>query len=256
MTAKILARDLWKAYRNDEDTVSALEGIDLTVAASEFIAIVGPSGCGKSTLLSLLAGFERPDSGEALIDGQPIVGPSRKGILITQRGSVFPWMTVRRNLEFGAQLMPATERDGLIRYYLELCGLTGFEDAYPHQLSGGMLQRVEVARAFMAKPDILYMDEPCHTCLLVTHDVEEALHMADRIVVMTPRPGRIKRVLEVPVAHPRATSHPLLLRLKEQILQELGLSAQDVERDTTRVPPVDLITGDHSAPAVAGRWRT
>ena len=264
MTAKVLVRDLWKAFSTDKGTISVLEGVDLTVAAREFIAIVGPSGCGKSTLLSLLAGFEQPDSGEALIDGQPIAGPGRNGILITQRGSVFPWMTVRRNLEFGAQDMPATEREGLIQYYLELCGLTGFEAAYPHQLSGGMLQRVEVARAFMAKPDILYMDEPfgaldvltrlrmrtellhilnrdSHTCLLVTHDVEEALHMADRIVVMAPRPSRIKREFPVPVAHPRATLHPVLLRLKEQILQELGLSAVGVESDAMRVPPIDLM---------------
>src|SRR5262249_54928106 len=121
MTDKILVRDLWKAFHTAEGTISVLEGIDLTIAAREFIAIVGPSGCGKSTLLSLLAGFDAPDAGEALIDGQPIAGPGRKGILITQRGSVFPWMTVRHNLEFGAQHMPATERDGLIQHYLELC---------------------------------------------------------------------------------------------------------------------------------------
>ena len=155
MTTKLLVRDLWKAYQTAEGTVSVLEGIDLTVAAREFVAIVGPSGCGKSTLFNLLAGFEPPDAGEVLVDGQPIAGPGRNGILITQRGSVFPWMTVRHNLEFGAQHMPTTERDELIQYYLELCGLIGFDDAYPHQLSGGMLQRVEVARAFMAKPDIL-----------------------------------------------------------------------------------------------------
>ena len=263
MATKILVREAWKAYRAGEDVVSALEGVDLTAAEGEFIAIVGPSGCGKSTLLNILAGFERPDRGEALVDGQPIAGPGRKGLLITQRGSVFPWMTVRRNLEFGAEHLPATERDELIRYYLELCRLTGFEDAYPHQLSGGMMQRVEVARALMAKPDVLYMDEPFgaldaltrfrmrtellailnrdrHTCVLVTHDVDEALHLADRIVVMTPRPGRIKRVLEVPVEHPRALANPVLVRLKEQVLQELGLSAEDIERDTVRGQPADL----------------
>jgi ABC-type nitrate/sulfonate/bicarbonate transport system ATPase subunit len=260
MDAKIHVHDVWKVYRTDEGEVSALEDIDLTVAESEFIAIVGPSGCGKTTLLNILTGFDRPDRGEVHIDGQPIAGPGRKGILITQRGSVFPWMTVQRNLEFGAQRMPPAARDELIRYYLELCGLTGFEDAYPHQLSGGMLQRVEIARALMAKPDILYMDEPFgaldaltrlrmrtellrilnqdrHTCLLVTHDVEDALSMADRIVVMTARPGRIKRVLKVPMAHPRALSHPVLIRLKEQVLQELGLSAE-VQPDTSYVPAV------------------
>jgi FAD-dependent halogenase len=264
MTTKLLVRDVWKAYRTNEGTISVLEGIDLTVAAREFIAIVGPSGCGKSTFFNLLAGFEPLDAGEVLVDGQPIAGPGRQGIMITQRGSVFPWMTVRRNLEFGAQHMPTTERDGLIQYYLELCGLIGFEDAYPHQLSGGMLQRVEVARAFMAKPDILYMDEPfgaldaltrlqmrtellrilnrdSHTCLLITHDVEEALHMADRVVVMSPRPAQIKRVLEIPVAHPRAMSHPVLLQLKEQILQELGLSVTGAECDTNGVPPIELM---------------
>jgi ABC-type nitrate/sulfonate/bicarbonate transport system ATPase subunit len=275
VATKLLVREVWKAYGSGEDAVSALEAVDLTVTEGEFIAIVGPSGCGKSTLLNILAGFERPDRGEALVDGQPIAGPGRKGLLITQRGSVFPWMTVRRNLEFGAEHLPATERDELIRYYLELCRLSGFEDVYPYQLSGGMMQRVEVARALMAKPDILYMDEPFgaldaltrlrmrtellvilnrdrHTSLLVTHDVEEALHLADRIVVMTPRPGRIKRVLEVPVQHPRALANPMLLRLKKQVLQELGLSVEDIEHDTVRVQPTDLAKTRDAEVTIAG----
>jgi ABC-type nitrate/sulfonate/bicarbonate transport system ATPase subunit len=245
--ASVSVTGVWKKYRTVDGEISALENVSLTVADGEFVAVVGPSGCGKSTLLNLIAGFEKPDRGEILVDGRPILSPSRRGILITQRGSVFPWMTVGRNLDIALDGTPEAERRLLTAHYVELVGLAGFEDRYPHELSGGMLQRVEVARALMAKPDLLYMDEPFgaldaltrlkmrnellriltrdrHTCLLVTHDVEEALQLADRIYVMTPRPGRVQCVVEVTVAQPRRRiSSPDLIGLKERILTELGL---------------------------------
>jgi len=234
----------------------AVDGVSLAVLDGEFVALVGPSGCGKSTLLNMLAGFDQPDSGVVLIDGQPVSGPDRRGILITQRGSVFPWMTVRHNLEFAARDLSEEEIARRFAYYIDFVGLHGFEEAWPHQLSGGMLQRVEVARALMAKPDVLFMDEPFgaldaltrmrmrgelidilardqHTCLLVTHDVEEALHLADRIVVFSPRPARIQAVFEVTMPHPRMLAHPALVRLKEKVLHELGLSTLDILRDHT-----------------------
>lgn len=259
MPDKIVVGDLWRAFKTDAGNVSALEGVSLNIAEGEFVALVGPSGCGKSTLLNILTGFDRQDRGEALIDGQPIPGPSPRGIMITQRGSVFPWMTVRKNLLFGTAGQDPAEVDRLFDFYIELVGLTGFEDAYPGQLSGGMLQRVEVARALMARPDILYMDEPFgaldaltrmrmrnelirilardrHTCILVTHDVEEALHLADRVVVMSPRPGRIKAILDVKVPHPRKMSSPELIGLKETILAGLGLSVDEIDGDTSTRP--------------------
>ncbi len=261
--AKIELRTVSKTYRGERSNGTlAVEDVTLTIGDGEFVALVGPSGCGKSTLLNMMAGFERPSQGTVLVDGAEVAAPSRKGIVITQRGSVFPWMTVRANLHFGARGMPADEVERSSRHYIELVGLSGFEDAFPHQLSGGMLQRVEVARALMAKPDVLYMDEPFgaldaltrmrmraelltilardrHTCILVTHDVEEALHLADRIVVMSPRPGHVRADIPVAMPHPRVMSHPALVQLKERVLKELGMSSLDILRDTA-APTAEL----------------
>jgi len=249
MPDKVAVRGVWKSFPTDQGPLAALEDVAFGLAEGEFVSLVGPSGCGKSTLLNILTGFERPDRGKVLVDGRPIEGPSQRGILITQRGSVFPWMTVRRNLLFGAGGRPEDERESLVRHYMDLVGLGGFEDSFPWQLSGGMLQRVEVARALMASPELLFMDEPFgaldaltrmrmraellqilsrdrHTCLLVTHDVEEAIHLSDRILVMSPRPGTIQCILEVDAPQPRVMSSPKLVQLKERVLRELGLSAR------------------------------
>ena len=229
MGADVSVKGVWKRFGAGDGEVSALEDMSFTVGVGEFVAIVGPSGCGKSTLLKLLAGFEQPDRGEVLIDGRPVLAPSRRGIMIAQRGSVFPWMTVRQNLDLALDGTPDPDRHQIIAQHVNLVGLAGFEERYPHELSGGMLQRVEVARALVAKPDLLYMDEPFGaldaltrlsvrnellriltrdrpTCLLVTHDVEEALHVADRVFVMTPRPAKVARVVEVAVPRPRPMS--------------------------------------------------
>jgi len=249
--AEVSVRGVWKRFGTGDGEVSALEDMSFTVSAGEFVAIVGPSGCGKSTLLKVLAGFEQPDRGDVLIDGRPVLAPSRRGIMIAQRGSVFPWMTVRQNLDLALDGTPDADRHQVIARHIDLVGLAGFEERYPHELSGGMLQRVEVARALVATPDLLYMDEPFGaldaltrlsvrnellriltrdrpTCLLVTHDVEEALHVADRVFVMTPRPAKVARVVEVAVPRPRPMSSPELVGLKEMILTELGLSVADV----------------------------
>ncbi len=273
--AKYEITGISKSFAGETGPLQAIADVSLTVHEGEFVALVGPSGCGKSTLLNILGGFDTPDHGEVLLDGAPITEPSRRGILITQRGSVFPWMTVRQNLEFATRDLPAAEIAKRFAYYIDFVGLRGFEDAWPHQLSGGMLQRVEVARALMAKPDVLLMDEPfgaldaltrmrmrgelieilardSHTCLLVTHDVEEALHLADRIIVFSPRPAKIQCVLDVNAPHPRLLSHPGMIALKERILQELGLSSLDLLRDTAA--PVEhgqgksAIPEDHIAP--------
>jgi ABC-type nitrate/sulfonate/bicarbonate transport system ATPase subunit len=247
MGTKIAVTDLWKVYPTRRNgSLSVLEGIAFSVTEGEFVAIIGPSGCGKSTLLNILAGFDRPDRGAVTLDGEPVSGPTPKGIFIFQNGSIFPWLTVQRNLMFGLNGLPKAEKRRLADRYAELVGLKGFEQVFPSQLSGGMRQRLEVARALMVEPEVLYMDEPFgsldaltrlqmrieflrilsrqgHTVLLVTHDVEEALHLADRILLLSPRPARIQSVVEVPFPHPRRLSHPAVVELKERILRELGV---------------------------------
>ena len=223
-----------------------VDDVSFEVADGEFVAIVGPSGCGKSTLLNVIAGFERPDRGSVRIDGARRAGPSRNGIMISQHGSVFPWLTVHENLMFG--LSGTSHRDQAERAgrYIAMVGLAGFESAYPHELSGGMLKRVELARALVVKPEILYMDEPFsaldalmslrmqtelrrildeerHTVLLITHDVEEAIHLADRILVLSQRPTSIQTTFHVDLPHPRKLSDPKAQALREAILKELGL---------------------------------
>jgi ABC-type nitrate/sulfonate/bicarbonate transport system ATPase subunit len=223
-----------------------VDGVSLDVRDGEFVAIVGPSGCGKSTLLNVIAGFERADRGAIRIDGVAVKGPSRNGIMISQHGSVFPWLTVHQNLMFALSGTRHDDQVALAHRYIELVGLAGFEGAYPHELSGGMLKRVEIARALVVKPEILYMDEPFsaldalmslkmqtelrrildeerHTVLLITHDVEEAIYLADRILVLSPRPTKIQTTFHVDLPHPRKLSDPRAQGLREAILRELGL---------------------------------
>jgi len=239
---KIVVDDIRKKFA----ALPVIGGLSFTVADGEFVAIVGPSGCGKSTLMNIMAGFERPDCGQVLVDGAPLTAPSPKGIVISQHGSVFPWLTVRQNLMFGLNGDQHGDKAALADHYAEMVGLKGFESAYPHELSGGMLKRVELARAFVVKPEILYMDEPFsaldalmnmrmrtellrileeerHTVLLITHDVEEAVHMADRILVLSPRPTTIQASFQVDLPHPRKLSSPQAQCLREAILKELGL---------------------------------
>ena len=223
-----------------------VDNVSFDVSDGEFVAIVGPSGCGKSTLLNIIAGFERADRGEIRIDGVRRLGPSRNGIMISQHGSVFPWLTVQENLMFGLSGDNHGDKVALADRYIAMVGLAGFETAYPHELSGGMLKRVELARALVVKPEILYMDEPFsaldalmslrmqtelrrileeerHTVLLITHDVEEAIYLADRIVVLSPRPTTIQTIFNIDMPHPRKLSDPKAQELREAILKELGL---------------------------------
>jgi NitT/TauT family transport system ATP-binding protein len=243
MDAKIVVNNIKKQFKD----LPVVGGVALSVRDGEFVAIVGPSGCGKSTLMKIIAGFEQPSEGDVRIDGVVRHGPSPKGIVISQHGSVFPWLTVQQNLMFGLNGDGHGDKFALADHYAEMVGLKGFENSYPHELSGGMLKRVELARAFVVKPEILYMDEPFsaldalmnlkmrtellrilseerHTVLLITHDVEEALFMADRILVLSPRPTRIQATFEVKHPHPRRLSSPELQQMKEQILQELGVT--------------------------------
>ena len=250
---KISVRNLKKAFASDHGPLPVIDSVSFSVADGEFVAIVGPSGCGKSTLMNIVAGFEPADSGSVEVDGAAHAAPSAKGIVISQQGSVFPWLTVQQNLMFGlngngrgTQHRLHQEQATLADHYAELVGLKGFEASYPHELSGGMLKRVELARALVVKPEILYMDEPFsaldalmnlrmrtellrilaeerHTVLLITHDVEEAITMADRIMVLSPRPATIQATFAVSLPHPRRLASPEAQALREAILTELGL---------------------------------
>jgi ABC-type nitrate/sulfonate/bicarbonate transport system ATPase subunit len=226
-------------------STQALEGATLSVAAGELISLIGPSGCGKSTLLRLLAGLDFPDSGELWIGTEPITGPSAERGLVFQDPNLFPWLTVRRNIQAGLVargLFPQKRHE--VDEFMRLVSLEAFANAYPHHLSGGMAQRVALARALINHPKVLLLDEPLGaldaftrmrmqdevlrlwqarrtTMLLVTHDIDEAIYMSDRIVIMTPRPGRIERTISVTLARPRQRNSPEFLRLRGDILELL-----------------------------------
>jgi len=244
---KIVVENIRKSFASNGTKLAVVDGVSFSVADGEFVAIVGPSGCGKSTLMNIIAGLDRPDEGSTRVDGVEVTRPSPKGIVISQHGSVFPWLTVQQNLMFGLNDNPGVgSKEALADHYAAMVGLKGFEMSYPHELSGGMLKRVELARALVVKPEILYMDEPFsaldalmnlrmrnellrilaeerHTVLLITHDVEEAVHMADRIMVLGPRPTTIQATFDVPFPHPRKLSSPQVQDLRAAILRELGV---------------------------------
>lgn len=248
MADKIVIQKIEKGFLSGKTKQAVVDGIDLTIKDGEFIALVGPSGCGKSTLMKMIAGFETPDSGSILIDGIERKKSNPNGILISQHGSVFPWLTVQQNLMFGLN-DDNIDKVAVANHYAELVGLKGFENHYPAELSGGMLKRAEIARALAVKPEILYMDEPFsaldalmnlrirmelrriletekHTVILITHDVEEAVHLADRVVVLSPRPSKIQAIFEISHPHPRKLSDPDLITLKDDILRELGMTIE------------------------------
>jgi ABC-type nitrate/sulfonate/bicarbonate transport system ATPase subunit len=250
MRTKIEVRGLSKSFDSDQGRLPVVEDVSFTVRDGEFVAIVGPSGCGKTTLMNMMAGFVQPDSGTVAVDGVTRSKPDAKGILISQHGSVFPWLTVRENLMFGLNGHAPANKLEIADKYADIVGLKGFEESYPHELSGGMLKRAELARALVVKPEILYMDEPFsaldalmslrmrnellrilvqerHTVMLITHDVEEAIHLADRIIVLSPRPTRIQATFDVPFKHPRRVSSREAQDLRVAILRELGVDHDD-----------------------------
>jgi NitT/TauT family transport system ATP-binding protein len=213
--------------------LNVVEDVNYEISDGDFIAVIGPSGCGKTTMMSMLAGFQKPTTGSVLFDGAPVQGPGPERGVIFQEYGVFPWLTVKQNIAFGLTLkanrVPVAERDAICDHYLELMGLSDFANSYPKHLSGGMRQRLAIARAYAVKPQFLLMDEPFgaldaqtranmqnlllkvlategKTVMLITHSVEEAIYLASRIVVVTARPARIKEIIEVPFAYPRDES--------------------------------------------------
>lgn len=225
--------------------VTALSGVTLGIEQGEFACLLGPSGCGKTTLLRIVAGLLRPTGGGVWIDGEMVVGPSPQRIVIFQQDATLPWLTVAENIRFGLCGQRRRDWKAIVEHYVRLTSLEGFENAYPRELSGGMKQRVEIARALAASPDVLLMDEPfgaldCltrvklrselldiwladrKTILFVTHDVDEALQLADRVVVFGPRPARVQSVVPVPVLRPRDLDGDEYRRLRQTILQILN----------------------------------
>lgn len=236
-----------KQYQVKGAPLPVLQDINLRFEPGEFVSIVGSSGCGKSTLLRLIIGLEDEYQGAILLDGTPISGTSLNRGIVFQEHRLFPWLNVEKNIGLALLNSGLTEsrQRQTIREHIELVGLKGFETAYPHQLSGGMSQRVAIARALVNRPDILLLDEPfgaldamtrAHlqqelhriwasegiTMILVTHDVDEAVYLGDRVVVMEPRPGRVRRTVPVPLAHPRDRNSRAFAALKDQVLREFG----------------------------------
>ena len=226
-----------------------LRDINLSVREGEFVCILGPSGCGKSTLLNIVGGFTKPSEGVVTIDSVPVSGPDPRRIFVFQERGVFPWLNVEQNIAFGLFKLSEDERNQRVARYVQLVGLLGFEKAYPRELSGGMKQRLEVARALAVQPDVLYLDEPFgaldsitrlqmrkellriwgaekKTILFVTHDIDESVQLADRVVVLSQRPGRIRRILDIDIAHPRDLSAPRYIELRDLIFAEIGLAHQ------------------------------
>jgi len=246
--SSLRVREVTKSFPLPEDAAArrlALDGISLSMAAGELASLVGPSGCGKSTLLRLIAGLDSPDSGELAVGAEAIIGPNAERGLVFQDPNLFPWLTVRRNIEAGLLARHVLrEKRHEVDEFMRLVGLESFANAYPHHLSGGMAQRVALARALINHPKVLLLDEPLGaldaftrmrmqdevlhlwqsrrtTMLLVTHDIDEAIYMSDRIVIMTQRPGRIERMIPVNLRRPRDRSSAEFLRLRSEILELL-----------------------------------
>ncbi len=253
--AVVRIRDVWMTFagKSREKDVHVLEGVHAEVRAGEFVCIVGPSGCGKSTLLNIVAGFIPPTSGEVMVEGKRVIRPDARRIFVFQENGVFPWLTVAQNVGFGLQRREPADRQRIVQHYVDMVGLTGFERAFPRELSGGMRQRVEIARALASQPSIIYMDEPFgaldyltrlkmradliriwqeekKTILFVTHDIEEAVQLADRVLVMTRRPATIKEEVRVDLPRPRDIDSPDYLRVRDRIFEAMG-----IDRNTGRI---------------------
>jgi NitT/TauT family transport system ATP-binding protein len=255
MTARLDVRCLSKSFKARNGTTLALDTISLHVEPGEFVCLVGASGCGKSTLLGMIAGLIEPTSGEILLDAEPIEGPGPDRGLVFQNYSLYPWRTVAQNIAFGLELagLPRDEIDRRVRHYLDVMQLTKWAEARPSQLSGGMRQRVAIARSLATEPEVLLLDEPFGaldastrsrmqdflrsvwrqtgtTVLMVTHDVEEALVLAQRIYVLASHPGRVKRELVVPFGPERdhgIRRDPRFLDLRDEIQEMLLVEATD-----------------------------
>ncbi|AFS77786.1 ABC transporter ATP-binding protein [Gottschalkia acidurici 9a] len=242
LTLKI--SNLSKYFKVESDNILALENINLTVKQGEFISIIGASGCGKSTLLKLILGLERDYEGQMLLGDKPINGPNVERGVVFQEARLFPWLTVEGNISFGLRgNVSKKDRKDIIEHHIELVGLNGFQKAYPYQLSGGMQQRVSIARALVNKPKLLLLDEPFGaldamtrismqqeilriwekektTMIMVTHDIDEAINLGDRVVMMSNRPGTIKKIVDIKLTRPRDSSSLNYVSIRKAVYEK------------------------------------
>ncbi len=254
--SKISIENLTKVFRLDNSDLLVLKNLHLDVRDGEFLGIVGPSGCGKTTLLNIIAGLEKPTQGVVKINGKDIEGPGLDRGMLFQGYALLPWRTVIKNIELGLEIrgIDKKEREIIARYYIELVGLEGFEEMYPHDLSGGMMQRVALARALSNDPDVLLMDEPFasvdaltgenlqnellriwnktkKTIVYVTHNIDEAIYLSDRVAVMSSRPARIKRIIEIEFPRPRdeVKTSPKFPEIRQEIWNLLKKEVREKE---------------------------
>lgn len=262
-TPKISVREVSRLFSLGKEQFVALDRVSLDVADNEFVTVVGPSGCGKSTLMNILAGLDVPTSGEALVDGKQVDGPSPERGVIFQQYALFPWLTVRQNVEFGLKMsgVAKPERRERAEHFIEMVGLTQFADALPKMLSGGMKQRCAIARAYAVNPSILLMDEPFgaldaltrvklqeqlletwskekRTVMFITHDVDEAVILANRVIVMAARPGRIFDIVEIDLPYPRTEE----VRMSQRFSELRNHIWQSVYHQDTDVAPTMTTT--------------
>jgi NitT/TauT family transport system ATP-binding protein len=245
----ISVRDAWMSFRGKDDKpIHVLERVNFQIRQGEFVCMVGPSGCGKSTMLNILGGFLKETRGEVMVEGGSVNGPDPGRIFVFQENGVFPWLTVEENIGFGLHKRHPSERAERVTHYLQMVGLTGFEKSYPRELSGGMRQRVEIARALAAEARVLFMDEPFgaldfltrlkmrqdlvriwqaeqKTILFVTHDIEEAVQLADRVLVMSRRPATIQAQVVIDLPRPRDLDAPGYLVARDRIFAIMGMDA-------------------------------
>jgi nitrate ABC transporter ATP-binding subunit len=249
-----------KSFKVGTEEVIALDRISLSIKEKEFLCLLGPSGCGKSTLLKLIAGIDQPDDGEILFDGQRVREPSKERGVVFQDYALFPWLTVRKNILFGLELAKVDphKKKSILDEYLQLFELHEAADLYPNQLSGGMKQRVAIARALCLKPELLLLDEPFAaldpflrqklqdellriwnvekiTFILVTHDIEEAIYLADRIVVLTPKPGKINEVIPVHLPRPRSRTDSHFIEIRNRIIRLLNPQSTNDSEVTNKI---------------------
>ncbi|MBO0992721.1 ABC transporter ATP-binding protein [Bacillus sp. SD088] len=244
---------LSKTYQSGAETTTTLRDINLTINSNEFICIIGPSGCGKSTLLEILGGLRTVSAGEVHFQGKPLEKPSKRIGVIFQDASLYPWRTIEQNVGIGLEMRGVKKKDRreAIHSYLDMVGLNGFATNYPHQLSGGMKQRAGIARALVNDPDVLLMDEPFgaldhltrlsmqddllqiwskekKTVVFVTHDVAEAVFLADRVVLMSPRPGKVKEIFSIKQQRPRNRDDEQLLKLQSKIYESINRAKEKI----------------------------
>lgn len=249
VAVKVKIENVVKKYNTRKGEMIALNGVNLDIKENEFICVVGPSGCGKSTLLNIIAGLHEPTSGRVLVDGKPVEGPGPERGVVFQQYALFPWLTVLKNVEFGLKLKGITgeQAEAEAMKYIKMVQLEQFVNSYPKELSGGMKQRVAIARAYAVNPEVLLMDEPFgaldaqtrtqlqsellvtwekekKTCFFITHDVDEAIILAQKVIIMSARPGRIKEIVDINIPYPRTQEtkmSPEFLELKNYIWSQV-----------------------------------